>query len=54
VSGVSAAEYLRRSVTDPNADVVEGYVANVMPATYGTQLSEEQLNDLVAYLLTLK
>jgi mono/diheme cytochrome c family protein len=54
VPGVSAAEFLRRSVTEPNADVAEGFVANVMPATYGAQLSEEQLNDLVAYLLTLK
>ena len=54
MSGVSAAEYLRRSITDPNADVAEGYVANVMPATYSAQLSEQQLNDLVAYLLTLK
>jgi mono/diheme cytochrome c family protein len=54
VSGVAAAEYLRRSITDPNADVAEGFVANVMPATYSAQLSEEQLSDLVAYLLSLK
>jgi mono/diheme cytochrome c family protein len=54
VSGVSAADYLRRSVTDPNADVADGYVANVMPGTFEGQLSEQQLNDLVAYLLSLK
>ena len=54
VSGVSAADYVRRAVTDPNADVAEGFVANVMPATYSAQLSEQQLSDLVAYLLTLK
>jgi mono/diheme cytochrome c family protein len=54
VSGVSAEEYLRRSVTDPNADVAEGFAAGVMPANYGAQLSEQQLNDLVAFLLTLR
>lgn len=54
VSGVSAEEYLRRSVTDPNADVAEGFAAGVMPANYDAQLSEQQLNDLVAYLLSLK
>jgi mono/diheme cytochrome c family protein len=54
VPGVSAEDYMRRSVTDPNADVADGFVANVMPATYSAQLSEQQLSDLVAYLLTLK
>ena len=53
-SGVSAEKFLRMSVEDPNADIAEGYAANVMPGTYGSQLSEEQRNDLVAYLLTLK
>lgn len=54
VSGVSAEDYVRKSVTDPNADVADGFVANVMPGTFGSQLSEQQLSDLVAYLLTLK
>ncbi len=54
VSGQSAEEYLRKSVTDPNAHVVEGYNANIMPSTYANQLSEEQIDDLVAYMLTLK
>ncbi len=54
VSGVPAAEYLRRAVTDPNADIAEGFAPNVMPGTYGAQLSEQQLSDLVAFLLTLK
>lgn len=54
VSGQSAGAYLRESVVDPNAHVVEGFASNLMPATYGTQLSEQQIDDLVAYLLTLK
>jgi cytochrome c2 len=54
VSGQSAEEYLRKSVTAPNDHVVDGFGANIMPATYVSQLSEQQINDLVAYMLTLK
>jgi mono/diheme cytochrome c family protein len=54
VSGMSAADYLSQAVTEPDAHLVEGYAPGVMPATYGTQLSDQQLQDLVAYLQTLK
>ncbi len=53
VSGQSAEEYLRNSIVDPDAFVVEGFQAGIMPSNYGSQLSEEQITDLVAYLLTL-
>jgi cytochrome c1 len=53
-SGQSATEYLREAVVEPNAFMVEGFAANVMPATYGTQLSEQEISDLVAYMLSLK
>lgn len=42
------AEYLRRAIVDPNADVAEGYQPGVMPSF--EQLSDEQVNDLVAFL----
>jgi mono/diheme cytochrome c family protein len=53
VSGQSAEAYLRESIVDPDAHVVEGFAAGIMPSTYGTQLSDEQITDLVAYLMTL-
>lgn len=53
VSGESAEEYLRKSIVDPDAYVVEGFGAGIMPSTYATQLSDEQITDLVAYLMTL-
>lgn len=53
VSGQSAEAYLRESVVEPDAYVVEGFQAGIMPSTYGTQLSEEQISDLVAYMMTL-
>ena len=53
VSGQSAEVYLHESIVDPDAYLVEGFQAGIMPSNYGTQLSEQQINDLVAYLMTL-
>lgn len=36
------------------AFAVDGFTAGVMPAALGDDLSEQQLADLVAYLLTLE
>lgn len=54
VSGLSAEEYLRQSIMEPDAHVVDGFAQGLMPAALATELSEQQLNDLVAYLLTLE
>lgn len=54
VEGQSAEEYLRESIVKPDAHVVDGFTAGVMYQNYGTDLTEQQIDDLVAYLLTLK
>lgn len=54
VAGVSAEDYLMQSILDPNVHLVEGYPANVMPNTYQKQLTEDQLEALVNYMLALK
>lgn len=51
VPGQSPADYIHESIVDPGAYVVSGYPANVMPQNYGDLLSDEELADLVAYLL---
>jgi cytochrome c551/c552 len=53
-SGMSAEVYLRQSILEPDAYLVEGFGAGIMPKGLATELSEEQVNDLIAYLLTLK
>jgi mono/diheme cytochrome c family protein len=53
VPGTSADDYLHTSIVDPSAHVVEGFPDNVMPKTFESLLSEEQLSDLVAFLLSL-
>jgi mono/diheme cytochrome c family protein len=54
VPGKSAEEYLLEAVVNPDAFVVEGFSAGIMPQIYSTQLSQQQLDDLVAYLASLK
>jgi len=49
-----AAGYIRESIIQPGAYVVPGFPDNVMPTTFGQQLSAQDIDDLVAYLLTLK
>jgi len=52
VDGVTAEDYLHTSIIQPGAYVVEGF-QNVMPDIYEQSLSEAQIRDLIAYLLTL-
>ena len=51
VPGQTGLEYIHAAIVDPNAYVVEGYPANVMPANYGATISEADLNALVDYLM---
>jgi mono/diheme cytochrome c family protein len=52
----SAEEYLCRAIVAPQEFVVPGYSedAIIMPITYGQYLTEQQIRDLVAYMLTLE
>jgi len=45
------AKFIHTSIVDPNADVTKGYQPDIMPQNFGTQLSKEELDALVKYLL---
>lgn len=47
-------EYLRESIVAPDAFVEKGFAPGVMYQKYGEDLSEQEITDLVAYLMTLK
>lgn len=51
VPELSVVEYLRQSIVDPRAYTVEGF-QNLMPEGYKLVLSEEDIDNLVAFMLT--
>jgi len=54
VAGQSAEEYLRTAITTPDAYLAGGYQEGIMYRDYAQALTAQQIDDLVAYMLTLK
>lgn len=54
VLGLSAEEYLRQSILDPDAYVVEGYRSGQMLPIYEEQLSDDEVDALIQFMLTLE
>lgn len=50
----SGDDYIRESIVSPNAYIVPGFAANVMPQDFGKRLSPDDLNALVQYLSAQK
>jgi len=49
--GQTPAEYVKQSIASPRAFTVPGFPKNVMPTNYKSQLSDDELDALVEYLL---
>ncbi|MBZ0276612.1 MAG: DUF3179 domain-containing protein [Anaerolineae bacterium] len=54
VAGLSAYDYIHTSIVDPGAFVVPDFPDGLMPRNWAQIYSEQQINDIIAYLLTLK
>lgn len=54
VSGSSAEEYVRQSILHPNDYIVDGFSANFMYQNYAVDLTDEDVDALIAYVLTLQ
>ena len=54
IERMSAEDYLRSSILDPDAYLAGGFQEGIHFRDYSTVLSEQQVNDLIAYMLTLK
>jgi cytochrome c2 len=52
IPGMSAEAYIRQSIEDPGAYVVEGF-PNVMLPDMAEKLSDQDMEDLIAFLMTL-
>jgi cytochrome c oxidase subunit 2 len=49
-AGESTAQFVRESIVTPNKVIAKGFPPNVMPGNFGSTLSKQQLDDLVAYI----
>ncbi|MFP4322849.1 MAG: c-type cytochrome [Anaerolineales bacterium] len=54
VPGQSAEDYLRESIVMPNAYIVDGFAMGSMQGNFAETLSDEEVDQLVAYMLTLE
>lgn len=52
VAGLSVEEYLRQSILEPERYIVSGY-RDIMYPDYSSHLTEQDIQDLITYLLTL-
>lgn len=53
IEGMPAAEYLRTSIVDPDSYLAGGFQEGIHYRGYREALTPEQVDDLVAYMLTL-
>ena len=51
-AAATAEQYLLESIVDPNATLVSGFEANLMPGTFSGRLTPQDAADLIAYMLT--
>jgi cytochrome c oxidase subunit 2 len=49
--GAPPAAYVRQSIVDPDAFVVPGFPKGTMPKTFEQQLSRQQIDALVQFLI---
>ncbi len=54
IEGYPAELYLYNSIIHPNDYIVEDFIENLMPTGYKEALSEQDIYDIVAYLMTLQ
>lgn len=52
--GAEGEQVLREAIVNPDAEITPGFDKGIMPDSFGTQLTAQQIDDLIAYLLTLK
>jgi cytochrome c oxidase subunit 2 len=46
-------DYVRQAILQPNAEIAQGFQPNIMPQTFSQRLSEENINDIIAYLASV-
>jgi len=47
-------EYIRNSILDPNAQIVARFQPGIMPQNFAQILSEDQINQIIAFIMSLQ
>jgi len=53
-AGEDSPDDIFEAIVDPNAEIVEGYAANIMPATFGDLYTDDEVNTMVAFIANLE
>jgi cytochrome c oxidase subunit 2 len=51
---IADEEYLFTSIVDPNAQIVAGFAPNIMPQTFDENLTDEQIQQIIAFIESLE
>jgi len=54
IPGMSATDYIHNHIINPDIFTVPGFSPGIMPKTFKQMLTPSQIDDIVAYLMTLK
>jgi mono/diheme cytochrome c family protein len=54
IEGMDSENYIRFSIMNPGGYTVEGFPENTMPASLKEELTDDNLEAIIAYLMTLK
>jgi len=54
VEGLDAEEYLRESIVNPNVYTVEGFAEGSMQQNFASQLTSDEVTQVIAFLMTLE
>ena len=54
IAGMDAEAYIRSSILDPGAYTVEGFPEGIMPINLKEEIPPEDVEAIIAFLLTLK
>ena len=46
--------YIHESIIDPNAKIVQGFNPDVMPKDFGDKLTDQQIEQIIAYIQSLQ
>ena len=47
-------DYLRTAILDPNAQIVEGFAPGIMPQNFAQLLTDDQINQIIAFIASLQ